>query len=104
MTIHYAHTSHGSQITSGLILLETMDSRYSVEIRKSGSDGTLPPVKYPPALRMYDGSPPETYINPNDYWDRESGLNRTRTGWTWASLIFPYGPDAVKSHPIPWRG
>ena len=93
LTIHYAHTSHGSQINSGLAVLEGIDAvKYSFARRASGTEG-LPPVEEPPALRMYDGNPPETYITPDDYWDGESGQNRTRavadTGnydfsmWSW---------------------
>jgi hypothetical protein len=92
LTIHYAHTSHGSQITSGIANLETLDSNYSFARRESTSEG-LPPIEDPPALRMYDGNPPETYITPEDYWDGQSGMDRTRvvanTGnynfsmWSW---------------------
>lgn len=92
LTLHYAHTSHGSQIVDGIKLLETLDRRYSVAVRESGSEG-LPALETPPALRIYDGNPPETYIEPGDYWDGTSALNRTRavaaTGkynfsmWSW---------------------
>jgi len=92
LTLHYAHTSHGSQIISGIRLLESSNPLYSVAIRESGAEG-LPPAETPPALRIYDGNPPETYIEPGDYWDGSAGLNRTRavaaTGryslsmWSW---------------------
>ncbi len=76
LTIHYAHTSHGSQVNSGLEYLEIRDSKYSFARRASSTEG-LPPVEDPAALRMYDGNPPETYIAPNDYWDGTPALNRT---------------------------
>jgi len=92
LTFHYAHTSHGSQIISGLMILEQTDPFYSVAVRESGSEG-LPPLETPPALRIYDGNPPETYIGPEDYWSTETGRSRTRavaaTGhynysmWSW---------------------
>ena len=95
LTIHYAHTSHGSQITSGIEKLETQDSNYSFARRAGTSDG-LPPIEDQPALRMYDGNPQETYITPEDYWDNltaSNALDRTRavadTGnynfsmWSW---------------------
>ena len=92
LTIHYAHTSHGGQVNSGAENLETIDPWYSFARRASGSEG-LPPVEDPPALRMYDGNPPETYITPEDYWATEGGKDRTRgvanTGnynfsmWSW---------------------
>ena len=96
LTIHYAHTSHGSQINTGILNLESQDSTYSVAIRTSTAEG-LPPQENPPALRMYDGNPPETYINPDDYWDGDPGRNRTRavadTGdygfsmWSWCGQV-----------------
>jgi parallel beta-helix repeat protein len=96
LTIHYAHTSHGGQITSGVEKLETIYYIYSFARRVSGTDG-LPPIEDPPALRMYDGNPPETYISPDDYWYRQNGTNRTRavadTGnynfsmWSWCGQV-----------------
>ena len=96
LSLHYAHTSHGSQINSGILNLESQESTYSVAIRTSDTAG-LPPEEDPPALRMYDGNPFETYIEPDDYWDGESGQNRTRavadTGdydfsmWSWCGQV-----------------
>lgn len=92
MTVHYAHTSHGSQITTGLEGLEARDATYAVARRMSGSEG-LPPAETPAALRIYDGNPPDTYITPELYWDSAGGLDATRavagTGrynvsmWSW---------------------
>ncbi|HZU87192.1 MAG TPA: hypothetical protein VFF78_06890 [Anaerolineaceae bacterium] len=92
LTIHYAHTSHGSQITTGIEWLETQNSKYNIFIRTDDTEQSIP-VQNPAAVRMYDGNPPETYIEPGDYWDGASGLNRTRavasTGhynfsmWSW---------------------
>ncbi len=96
LTIHYGHTSHGSQVNSGAELLEQIDSFYSFARRASNTEG-LPPVEDPPALRMYDGNPPETYITPEDYWSTEDGRDRTRavadTGnynysmWSWCGQV-----------------
>jgi hypothetical protein len=76
MTVHYAHTSHGSQITSGLIALEGSDPRYRVAVREAGTAG-LPEAEDPPALRIYDGNPPETYVEPDGYWASPQGLAST---------------------------
>lgn len=84
-TLHYGHTSHGSQINSGLLWLEGQNAKYSVAIRTSGTSAGLPPLENPPALRVFDGNPPtdanqyDDYIEPGDYWAGEEGLNRTRT-------------------------
>ena len=79
LTVHYAHTSHGSQIVSGLNYLEQyVDAEmYSFARRTTGSSAGLPPIESPAALRMYDGNPPETYITPEDYWASASGIDRT---------------------------
>ena len=96
LTIHYAHTSHGGQINSGILNLELLYPEYSVAIRTSTTAG-LPSEEDPPALRMYDGNPPETYITPEDYWEDESGKNRTRavagtrdydfSMWSWCGQV-----------------
>jgi hypothetical protein len=78
ITLHYAHTSHGSQIISGLEYLELyVDEKYSVAVRESTTEG-LPDAETPAALRIYDGNPPETYIEPHLYWDGNAGMNMTR--------------------------
>ena len=107
LTIHYAHTSHGSQINSGILNLESQDIKYSIAIRTSSSAG-LPPVEDPPALRMYDGNPPETYISPEDYWDGESGKNRTRavadtrdydfSMWSWCGQVSGASESYIKNY------
>ena len=96
VTLHYAHTSHGSQIVTGLLALENQRALYSVSVRQSATEG-LPPEGDHPALRIYDGNPPETYITPEDYWDGSTALNRTRnvaeTGsymfslWSWCGQV-----------------
>jgi hypothetical protein len=78
IAVHYAHTSHGNQIVSGLEYLEGLDPKYSAAIRTNPSTAGLPPQGNPPALRIYDGNPSEAYINADDYWEGESALNRTK--------------------------
>jgi uncharacterized repeat protein (TIGR01451 family) len=84
VAIHYAHTSHGSQVLSGLSWLEGQNSKYNVAILASGtvalpSDAT--------AMRFYDGNnyPGDTYIVPEMYWATADGVTHTRsvanTGW-----------------------
>jgi uncharacterized repeat protein (TIGR01451 family) len=91
LTLHYAHTSHGSQVNSGILALEKADPKYSVAIRTDRYTPGLPAENG--AIRIYDGNPPETYITPEDYWSTQSGVDRTRavadTGlfdfsmWSW---------------------
>ncbi|MFZ1984964.1 MAG: hypothetical protein WAU91_11165 [Desulfatitalea sp.] len=96
LTLHYAHTSHGSQVISGILNLESLDGAYSVAVRESATEG-LPSAEDPAALLIYDGNPSETYIEPNDYWDGTDGINRTHavaaTGhydfsmWSWCGQV-----------------
>lgn len=90
LTLHYAHTSHGSQLITGAQDLEAVDRRFDVAVRASGEIG-LPSA--PGALRIYDGTRGDTYITPELYWATADGLARTRavadTGdydysmWSW---------------------
>ena len=107
LTLHYAHTSHGSQITSGVLNLESQDPNCSVSIRTNTAEG-LPPVENPLALRIYDGNPPETYIEPADYWDGVSGMDRTRevanTGdynfsmWSWCGQVSSASESYIQNY------
>lgn len=78
LAIHYAHTSHGSQLVSGLEALSWQDPKYGYSVFYAG--GAPPDELFcePGALCVYDGNPPETYIEPDDYWSTEGGRARTR--------------------------
>ena len=105
--VHYAHTSHGSQVLSGLNWLESRDARFNVDIEASGTvilpdDAT--------ALRVYDGNnyDGDTYITPDQYWESETGKNHTRavadTGWfdfslwTWCGQMSTYEDAPVQAY------
>ena len=60
--VHYAHTSHGGQITTGLSRLEADNTTFDVSI----GGGTLPTDAG--ALCILDGNPPHSYITPDLYW------------------------------------
>jgi hypothetical protein len=103
--VHYAHTSHGSQVLSGLEWLEARDSRYNVDIHASG-EVVLPDDAT--ALRIYDGNnyPGDTYITPDRYWETLNGINHTRsvadTGWfgfslwTWCGQMSYYNDSQIQ--------
>lgn len=108
LAFHYAHTSHGSQIISGLQSLEGRDAKYAFD---SFTAQSSPPVSLNcdvDALCIYDGNPPETYIEPDDYWESESGQDRTRavanTGlfdysmWSWCGQASYYSTSAVQTY------
>jgi uncharacterized repeat protein (TIGR01451 family) len=77
LAIHYAYTSHGSQLISGLRAIYQIDPKYDYSHFMAGS---APPTTLdcsPGTLCIYDGNPPETYIEPDDYWATPGGVART---------------------------
>jgi len=78
LAFHYAHTSHGSQIVSGLEYLAGQDPRYSVSVDYAGTSPPASSPCVPDTLCIYDGNPPETYIQPSDYWSSPDGIARTQ--------------------------
>lgn len=108
LSIHYAHTSHGGQIISGLSNLEGVDAEYAYYRFTAGDD---PPTSLPnPAgeLCIYDGNPPETYIEPGDYWSSADGIDRTQrvadTGlfdfsmWSWCGQASSYSVSQIQTY------
>ncbi len=107
LVVHYAHTSHGSQILTGLRWLEQQDSRYNVDIQASGTV-VLPPDTT--ALRVYDGNnyAGDTYITPDQYWEEPGGRDHTRsvlnTGWftvslwTWCGQMSYYNDAQIQQY------
>ena len=105
LRLHYAHTSHGSQIVSGIEKLASVDGRYPVAVR-TGGPVALPDA--PGALRIYDGNNPDTYITPELYWAEPAGLAKTRsvaaTGlfdysmWSWCGQQSSNSEATVSSY------
>lgn len=107
LAVHYAHTSHGSQVLSGLSWLEERDPLYNVDIEANGTV-TLPADST--ALRIYDGNnyPGNTYITPDMFWESSDGLDHTRsvaaTGWfdlslwTWCGQMSYYSDAQVQQY------
>jgi len=104
--IHYAHTSHGSQIMTGLTNLENVDPTYAMSVFYAGS---APPNVLDCSagdLCVFDGNPPETYVQPDDYWEIQSGRDRTEavadTGlfglsmWSWCGQMSSYSESQVQ--------
>ncbi|MCD4820428.1 MAG: hypothetical protein K8S23_17245 [Candidatus Cloacimonetes bacterium] len=69
---HYAHTSHGGQLTYGLEFLESSDSSLAYEV----GDSYLPNVAG--SLCVFDGQETDTYISPDLYWETPAGLILTQ--------------------------
>ncbi len=72
LKVHYAHTSHGGQLSVGLDILEEQDPSLDVETGYS----ELPSAAG--ALCIFDGQEGETYITPELYWQGAGGMDLTR--------------------------
>ncbi len=100
---HYAHTSHGSQLTIGLQRIEAADPVYSQAV----GHRSLPTEAG--ALCIFDGQETHTYITPEDYWDSEAGRDLTRdvlnhnptinvSGWCWCCQADSYTEAHVQTY------
>ncbi len=70
--LHYAHTSHGRQITIGFSRIESQDAFYD-HTRGTRSSPTDSGTKC-----IFDGQEHDSYITPDEYWETAGGMNYTR--------------------------
>jgi len=100
---HYAHTSHGGQLTTGLDRIENNDPAYNIARGYS----TLPNV--PDALCIFDGQEGDTYISPEEYWRTAAGMNKTRdvlnnnptinvSQWCWCCQVNSYSENDIQEY------
>lgn len=100
---HYAHTSHGSQITTGLGRIEASDNRFNVTI----TGQSLPTT--PGALNVFDGQEHDTYITPDEYWESAGGIQDTQdvldnnptiniSGWSWCTQPNYYSDTQIVNY------
>ncbi len=100
---HYAHTSHGGQLTSGLQHLENGDPKYNVAIGNS----FLPTESG--ALNIFNGQEGDTYISPDEYWKSVAGITKTEnvlnhnptinvSAWSWCTQLNSYNTATVQSY------
>jgi hypothetical protein len=101
--IHYAHTSHGSQIDIGLDLLEAWNSTFDAEIGYCSL-----PVQAG-ALCIFDGQEFDDYVTPDLYWQTPEGLQNTRdvldhnpelnaSMWAWCTQLDYYSTAEVQEY------
>jgi len=101
--IHYAHTSHGSQITEGLERLENKNSKYNVAIDYSSL------ATESGALCLFDGQENETYITPDLYWESSDGVQFTKNVlnhhptinislWSWCTQTEYYSEEEIQNY------
>lgn len=100
---HYAHTSHGGQLTTGLDRLEANDPVYDVARANSSLPGMAG------ALCIFDGQEGDTYITPEEYWQTSIGMNKTRdvlnhnptiniSQWCWCTQVNTYSESNVQKY------
>ncbi len=100
---HYAHTSHGGQLTTGLQRIENSDATYSVNRGSS----YLPTE--PGALNIFDGQEHDTYITPDEYWESPAGIGYTQSvldnnatinvsAWSWCSQPNYYSSSQIQNY------
>ncbi|MBN1619146.1 T9SS type A sorting domain-containing protein [candidate division WOR-3 bacterium] len=100
---HYAHTSHGSQLTTGLEELEILNSAFAVDI------GWCALPNSPGEFCIHDGQRYDDYVTPEMYWQTTSGMNETRavlngntalnySGWAWCCQCDHYTSDSVQTY------
>jgi hypothetical protein len=101
--IHYAHTSHGGQVTEGLSLIESDNATFDVSIASL----SLPTDAN--ALCMYDGNAPHTYITPDLYWQGASATAITQNTidnnpsftmslWSWCTQVDGYDATGIQEY------
>lgn len=101
--VHYAHTSHGSQLTAGLELLDAARLAFFPDYCRVPEDSRY--------LRMMDGQMGdwcETYVTPELYWQGNDGLNLTRrvldrfavevSIWAWCSQLDYYSAEETREY------
>ena len=100
---HYAHTSHGGQLTTGLTRIENSDSKYNISIGNS----YLPDESG--ALNVFNGQEGDTYIAPEEYWKTPAGIQKTKdvlnhnpsinvSAWSWCSQLNSYTTSQVQAY------
>lgn len=104
--LHYAHTSHGGQLTTGIERLADPDLPvYDARLRIKIQPQALPAG---PDLCVMDGQITETYITPELYW-KNGGDGLTRTVletfrainvsmWAWCTQLEYYSESEVREY------
>jgi hypothetical protein len=106
LKIHYAHTSHGGQITEGLERLSNANSKYAYY----PDNCTVPQTTQ--YLSLMDGHYTygycETYITPDLYWEGSEAMNFTRSAlnsfdvnislWAWCSQLDYYSQSEAQAY------
>lgn len=106
LRVHYAHTSHGSQITTGLERLADANSKYSYSYDYCAVPTTSGALKLMDGQYITDYC--ETYITPELYWQGIDALNITRnvlnnysfeiSEWAWCTQLDYYSSSEAQDY------
>lgn len=100
---HYAHTSHGGQIISGLYRVWDQNPLCGFET----GDSYLPAADN--LLCIFDGNATDTYVGPEGYWQTEGGRQYTRevldnnpainiSLWSWCTQLAWYSQQETQAY------
>lgn len=92
IVFHYAHTSHGSQLTTGISRIKSDSSFFDYVLDYSFLPDSTGVV------RIMDGQLDDTYITPDEYWSTLSGIEKTQavldsfpeikySMWSWCTQL-----------------
>jgi len=101
--LHYAHTSHGGQLTSGLGMIESADTSYNFArtlLSLPNENG---------AFCIFDGQEFDDYITPDEYWQTKGGMDSTRnvlnhnpsinySMWSWCTQPNGYSESQIQAY------
>jgi hypothetical protein len=106
INFHYAHRSHGSQITTGLERLAAANAKYAYYPDNCIMPATTSYLSM--MLGQYYDSTCETYVYPEQYWQGTAGLNITRgvlntfnvnnTMWSWCAELDYYSQTEAQAY------
>ncbi len=106
LKIHYAHTSHGEQISVGLERLSNSNGKYAFYPDNCTMPDTTQYLSMMDGQYMYGYC--ETYVTPEYYWQGSGALNITRSNlnagdinvsmWAWCSQVDYYSAPEVQSY------
>lgn len=106
LRVHYAHTSHGSQITTGLERLAASNSKYSYSYDYCSVPTTSGALKLMDGQYITDYC--ESYITPELYWQGNDALNITRyvlnnysfeiSEWAWCTQLDYYSSSEAQDY------
>ena len=101
--LHYAHTSHGSQLVNGLEMAQGASTTYGIALQT----GALPGAGG--VLCIFDGQEGDSYVTPEEYWGSPTGIQRTQevlshnpdinlSMWSWCTQMNTYSSAEVQRY------